>query len=343
MPVNGLTTPHPADQDGSHDSKYVKLTDPSVHVPVTVSDTASVDLTLTGQALSAAVIPGGVSHTGLANIGTNTHPQIDTALTTAAAHQAASVAHGASGAIVGATTLAADIATHAALTTGVHGAGAGEVMTTTGTQTATNKTFTSPTIQTPTISAGAWTNATHTHNTAASAGIIAHTSLSSIGTNTHAQIDTHLAALTSHGQAQGYVSGSNFIISSTTAANITGLNFAIGASEIWAYEFWAITFMSTGTGGVKFAVTGPAGATATTVYDGTTTTAATRGISKVAIGTLSSAFGAFGAVNGWIYGSGVVINSTTAGTVNFQAALTTGGDSSLLENTITHFTAKRIA
>lgn len=49
-----------------------------IHDPVTVTDTATVDLTLTGQDISAAVIPGGISHTAITDIGTNTHAQIDT-------------------------------------------------------------------------------------------------------------------------------------------------------------------------------------------------------------------------------------------------------------------------
>jgi hypothetical protein len=85
------------------------------HAAVTVSDTATVNLTLADQALSADVIPGGISHAGLADVGTNTHAQIDT-------HVAATAAHGATGAVVG----------------------------TTNTQTLTNKTLTSPAITTPT-------------------------------------------------------------------------------------------------------------------------------------------------------------------------------------------------
>jgi hypothetical protein len=82
---------------------------------ITVDDTATVNLTLTGDELTADVIAGGISHTGLADIGTNTHAQLDT-------HVAASAAHSATGAVVG----------------------------TTNSQTLTNKTLTSPVINTPT-------------------------------------------------------------------------------------------------------------------------------------------------------------------------------------------------
>ena len=40
----------------------------TTHVPVTVSDTASIDFAITGQAISATVIPGGVSHNSLADV-----------------------------------------------------------------------------------------------------------------------------------------------------------------------------------------------------------------------------------------------------------------------------------
>jgi hypothetical protein len=96
------------------------------------------------------------------------------------AHEALTSAHGSTGAIVGATTLAADIATHASVTA-THGA-TGAVVGTTNSQTLTNKTLTSPTINTatiatptitaPVIAATEWTTANHAHAGASSGGII---------------------------------------------------------------------------------------------------------------------------------------------------------------------------
>lgn len=67
-----------------------------------------------------------VDHTNLNTIGTNTHAQIDTAVTASTAHIAATTGHGATGAVVG----------------------------TTNTQTLTNKTLTAPTLTSPVLSTG---------------------------------------------------------------------------------------------------------------------------------------------------------------------------------------------
>jgi len=100
----------------------------------------------------------------------------------------------------------ADIATHEADTT-VHGAH-GAVVGTTNSQTLTNKTLTTPTI-------GDFTNATHNHSNAAGGGTIAHTALTSIGTNTHATIDSFI----------GDVKATTFV--TRTASGVLDSEFAL--------------------------------------------------------------------------------------------------------------------
>lgn len=51
----------------------------------------------------ATIVNGSLNHTLLTNIGTNSHAAIDTALSTASSHIAATAAHGATGAVVGTT------------------------------------------------------------------------------------------------------------------------------------------------------------------------------------------------------------------------------------------------
>lgn len=50
------------------------------HDATTVSDTPTVNLSISGQEVSAVVIPGGISHTSISDVGTNTHAQIDSYL-----------------------------------------------------------------------------------------------------------------------------------------------------------------------------------------------------------------------------------------------------------------------
>jgi hypothetical protein len=88
------------------------------------------------------------------------------------------------------------VTAHAALTA-THGV-SGTIVGTTDTQTLSGKTLTSPTI-------GDFTYSTHAHTAAGSGGQISHLNLSNIGSNTHALIDTHVAASAAHNTAGNIV------------------------------------------------------------------------------------------------------------------------------------------
>jgi hypothetical protein len=123
---------------------------------------------------------------------------------------------------------------HASATSGVHGV-TGLLVGTTDAQTLSNKTLVTPTI-------ADFSNAMHNHSSNATGGQISHFNLTagSIGTNTHAQIDTHLAAWTG---VHGLIAGSA-VVGTSDAQTLSNKKFS-NTVEVTAVKFSDSTIQTT--------------------------------------------------------------------------------------------------
>jgi hypothetical protein len=147
-----------------------------------------------------------------------------------------------------------------------------------------------------------------------------------VGGTSKFRIDNTGAVVTNGGILRGFVA-SDLTSAVATAADITGLNFAVGASQTWDFRAVVRVGSTSGTIGCKFAVTFPASATIMAGVVGGRTTTTGVGEALVASGTLTTVF--FGAISGGTP-SAVLINGTvttgaSAGTVQFQFASATAG------------------
>jgi hypothetical protein len=110
---------------------------------------------------------------------------------------------------------------------------------------------------------------------------------------------------------------SDVTISTNVNADVTGMSFPIGASETWSVEFH-LQIGCNNTGGVNFAMQIPASASHRTVVvgmGGTSTAVA----STVLTSTVSSSnLNTVNSANGWARLTAVIVNSTTAGTVQLR-------------------------
>lgn len=121
------------------------------------------------------------------------------------------------------------------------------------------------------------------------------------------------------------VLAANFTTTATGAANI-GLGFNIGANETWVVDV-QLTAQCSGTGGVAYAVTAPAGATIEGwVYSSTSAIATLLYQRIVALATLTStALHTVATIPAPDVLRFTIINGSTAGSVQLQAASKTNG------------------
>lgn len=124
---------------------------------------------------------------------------------------------------------------------------------------------------------------------------------------------------------------SDVTISSSTFADVTGLSFAVGASETWDFEFVLGISAPATAQGLRFQLTGPSSPTALAfvVNGGASSETQMQGerVSgfSTSTGLLYVAYQATSTANGMVRIAGRLRNGANSGTVQLQAKLNTGG------------------
>jgi hypothetical protein len=233
---------------------------------------------------------------------------------------------------------ATEIATHAGLTTGVHGVGAGTVAKTSditatavGLGSCNNTSDLGKPVSTATQTAldlkANLASPTFTSTPAAPTA--------AVGTNT-----TQLATTAFVMQESPYtkVLTSDFTTSSLTAVS-TNLTFAIGANEVWVVDFYGMYSKATSATGLKLAVGAPTGCTVAGFQKGGGATLAVAHVNSLisAINSLLTtvATGIGIKVTGELHFR--VVNSSTAGSITIQMATVTGNVATMYAGSYINF------
>lgn len=186
-----------------------------------------------------------------------------------------------------------------------------------GAQTLTNKTLTSPVINTPTGIVKGDVGLGNVPNVDATARAN-HTGVQAISTVTNLQTDLDARQLVSWFKSFRWnTPGTTF--TSSAATNVTGMSFAVVAGEVWQFEFVLFVGVNN-TGGVRFAFTCPTGygLQAEAMGDGASLTAVMFARMDTA-SVLTTAFHTFNAQTGMVRIAGTLTN-TGGGTLQLQIA-----------------------
>lgn len=131
---------------------------------------------------------------------------------------------------------------------------------------------------------------------------------------------------------------SDFTTANTTATNVTGMSFPVGANEVHTFEFRLNIGKASGTAGIKVALAVPTGSTLKAMVDGTTSgpTATTSSVITASATLTAEIYSTVANSNGVMLIYGRVDSAGTPGTVQLQVASVTsqnaiiGGHSSLV-------------